>query len=380
LEYSSIKKIINQKFFSFIFINKNIKNCIFSSFNNINQMYKNSKLEINRTNISIKGSGSQTKNTLSKMNIENKDNSICENEEEAPNIQKPYFIKKKRGRKKETSNEDNMIGIHDKFCDDNIKRKVKSHFHNFIIAFLNMKTKDLLGVNYKFVKIYSEITKNITVDYNQKLFEKKIKDIIIQSSDRFKDKDKNLISLNLVMKNKIIDEELMEILNMNYKDMFLKYYLTSTKKTFEGELKDESYEAHIKKFEKKYGKLYANKYQKNAESLICFYYTCKKRVRKKKFNNSCNSINSFQSYDDIEYINYIYYYKNQNYKKNNLFKVLQYNDNNKNNDNLRKFSNTVSISTQTNMYISEEEKDDENEDEDIDEEEEEEEDEDEDYY
>ena len=57
---------------------------------------------------------------------------IEENSEKMENI----FINKKRGRK--NKKEDNCIKkgiIHDKLSDDNLNRKVKTHFHIFIIAF-----------------------------------------------------------------------------------------------------------------------------------------------------------------------------------------------------------------------------------------------------
>ena len=50
---------------------------------------------------------------------------------------KTMFINKKRGRKSKNINEDFRPGTHDRFCDDNLKRKIKTHFHNYIIAILN---------------------------------------------------------------------------------------------------------------------------------------------------------------------------------------------------------------------------------------------------
>ena len=57
-----------------------------------------------------------------------------------------YFTNKKRGRIKHKSTKNNeRVGIHDKYSDDNIKRKVKTHFHNFIIALLNKKSSLILN-------------------------------------------------------------------------------------------------------------------------------------------------------------------------------------------------------------------------------------------
>ena len=61
------------------------------------------------------------------------------NKSESSNIPKKLFINKKRGRRLKKSKEINREGTHDRFSDDNLKRKVKTHFHNYIIAFLNSK-------------------------------------------------------------------------------------------------------------------------------------------------------------------------------------------------------------------------------------------------
>ena len=99
---------------------------------------------------------------------------------------------------------------------------------------------------------------------------------------------------------------------MDYKDMFINYYLKSNKKTFEGEPKDESYEAHLIKLEKIYGNTYANNFKKNAESLISFYYSCKRRFRQQKSNQIINpnlsigksSLNSYNLNNNAVFIYY----------------------------------------------------------------------------
>ena len=194
------------------------------------------------------------------------------------------FLNKKRGRKKKISNDsDKKSSIHDKYSDDNLKRKIKTHFHNFIIAFLNMKSKNILSKKYQFGKMSSEITQNITVEYNQNLFVKKMKDIIVEMSDKFQDKDRNRIALQIIMKKANNNDEIIQLLDTNYKDMYLNYYLKSTKETFKDEASDESYESHLKKLEKTHGKEYIFDYKRNAKELISFFYKIKKRVRNKQF-------------------------------------------------------------------------------------------------
>ena len=125
------------------------------------------------------------------------------------------------------------------------------------------------------------MTQNKTVEFHKNLFNQKIKDVVVKVSDKFQDKNKNIISLDLIMRSKENNQELLKLLNMNYRDMYLNYYLKSTKKTFEGYSEDESYESHIIKLTKKYGKEYGIKYKKSAEDLINFFNRCKKGVRKK---------------------------------------------------------------------------------------------------
>ena len=196
------------------------------------------------------------------------------------------FIRKKRGRKTDNANNKNklnkLISIHDEFSEDNIRMKIRGYYHNFIIAFLNMKSKGILNNKNKFVKISSEITGNLTVEFNQKLFTQKIKDIIIHISDKYKDKTKNQKSLQIIMKNTNNNDEIIQLLNMDYKDMYLNYYLKSNKETFKDEDIDESFEAHIKKLEELYGNKYIVNYIRLAENLIANFYKLKKRVRKKR--------------------------------------------------------------------------------------------------
>lgn len=197
---------------------------------------------------------------------------------EKKNSSKKMFINKKRGRRLKESNDDTIERTHNRFSDDNLKRKVKTHFHNYIIALLNKNFKN--DKQLKFGKIKSSITQNITVEYNQHLFNKKIKDFIKDVSNKYQNKNMNLECINYIMSHPYDNKELIQYLNMTYKDMYLNNYLKSTKKDFGlGDL-DESYEAHKEKL-KKFGEKYLQDYEKNAENLIEFYKTCKKRKTRK---------------------------------------------------------------------------------------------------
>jgi hypothetical protein len=310
----------------------------------------NQNIEIIRKTIVIKEVQKEdelTKNHKNeeKIDLNNEDEKIEENSEETKkesnnsNKNSLSFKNKKRGRRA-TNNLENK-GTHDKNSHDNIKRKVKTHFHNFIIALLNMKSKHLINKRYSFGKISSEITQNITVEYNQNLFGKKIKEIIVKVSDKYQDKNRNKLTLEVIMKRANENDEIMKFLNMTYKDMYTNYYLKSNKKTFEGNSEDESYESHIIKLGTKYGHKYASNFKKNAESLINFFYTCKKRIRKKEHKKLINPY-PLLNISDIS--------KNT--------PNLLYKQNNNTEDILGNFSNSkISASTQTNMILSEDEED-----------------------
>jgi hypothetical protein len=237
-------------------------------------------------------------------------------------------------------------GGHDKFSDDNLKRKVKTHFHNYIIALLNSKFVNKPGYDksLKFGKIKSTITQNITVEFNQKLFNQQIKDIIVEVSDKYQNQEMNAECITYAMDHQEEFNELLFFLNMKYKDLYLNYYLKSTKKDFKGAEADESYEAHIEKL-RKFGQNYIENYQKNALNLIEFYKTCKKRksrTSKQKQNINDSSPLQIPSSNKKKLI----YFENEDiYNKNILDE----------NENLFLGTNMVSASTQTEKKFSDDE-------------------------
>ena len=200
--------------------------------------------------------------------------------------------KRKRGRRNLKSGEEYEVALHTKDNDDNIKRKVKTHFHNFIVAYLNMLIKSTIKTKrqYKFRKMSSKITQDITISYNKKLMETPVKDILVQVSHKFKNKDINLYYIEKIAQIKGVNpinnaniNFLNEILNLPYKDMMNNFYLKSTKKLFENESNDESFEKHIENLMNKYGYNYAMKFKENAENFVNFYINSKQRNHK---NNS----------------------------------------------------------------------------------------------
>ena len=196
---------------------------------------------------------------------------------------------RKKGRRKLKPGQDYELALHTKDNDDNIKRKVKTHFHNFIVAYLNMIIKQTLRTKrqYKFKKMCSKITQDVTISYNKKLMDTPVKDILVQVSYKFKDKDINLYYIEKIFQmksNNLFENDniitLQQLLNTSYKDMMNNFYLKSTKKVFENEKIDESFEKHIENLTIKYGYNYAIKFKQNAENFVNFYISSKQRNHK----------------------------------------------------------------------------------------------------
>ena len=226
-----------------------------------------------------------------------------------PTINTQTKNKRKRGRRKLKSGEEYELALHTKDNDDNIKRKVKTHFHNFIVAYINMLIRQTLKTKriYKFKKMCSKITQDVTISYNKKLMDTPIKDVLVQVSNKFKDKDINLYYIEKIMQMKSNNEfeniginTLKEILNTSYKDMMNNFYLKSNKKLFENEKLDESFETHIENLIIKYGYNYAIKFKQNAENFVQFYISSKQRNHKGINNSINNTQEKNQNYDNLK--------------------------------------------------------------------------------
>ena len=241
---------------------------------------------------------------FSKIKIISTSNPISQQEKIIQNSSEK--IKRKKGRRKLKSGEEYELALHTKDNDDNIKRKVKTHFHNFIVAYLNMLIRQSLKTKriYRFKKMCSKITQDVTISYNKKLMDTPVKDVLVQVSNKFKDKDINLYYIEKIMQMKNDNENiginaLKEILNMSYKDMMNNFYLKSTKKLFENEKIDESFEKHIENLIIKYGFNYAMKFRQNAENFVQFYISSKQRNHKAS-NANINIQYKNQKFDNLK--------------------------------------------------------------------------------
>lgn len=206
--------------------------------------------------------------------------------DELQNINKKKFITKKRGRKLKKERLENIINrnetslknkVHDKFSNDNVKRKLKGLYHKYIISLLNSKIqKKFKKMKKKFVFINSKITKDIGIEYNRILLNKKIKDIIIDVSKKYLNKDNNKNCIKLI-ESQNDNEEIIKILNMTYKDLYEQYYIKSNKSN----TLENSFEEHKDKLMNLYGIEYLKIFLENAENIIEFFIKGKNRKPRK---------------------------------------------------------------------------------------------------
>ena len=181
-------------------------------------------------------------------------------------------IKRKKGRKlkEEVIEIKPHERIHSRLNSDNIKRKIKTHFHGI--------------QKYKFKKMDSEITQNITISYNRTLLDTPLRIILKKVSNKFND---HLSNERILSKIPISKTEINNLLNCTYREMYERYYLTSRNELFNYEKDNNSFENHLLKIKNNFGIGYMEKYKSNALKFIEFFLNCKER-KKKLFDNSLN--------------------------------------------------------------------------------------------
>ena len=213
----------------------------------------------------------------------------------------PYFDSKKISNQKKTTkkrgrklkNEICIIRprerIHSRLNSDNIKRKIKTHFHCFIISFLNLTIKkEYDGVQkFTFKKMNSEVTQNISIKYNKNLLLKPIKEILKNVSLKYNDSSQNIKIISKIPSSKI---EINKLLNCTYQQMYEDYYLKSKSEMFQNEIENNSYENHLLRILNKFGKEYTMKYKDNADKFMEFFCNNKGRGKntETEFNKNLN--------------------------------------------------------------------------------------------
>ena len=211
---------------------------------------------------------------------------LNENINELTKIKQLTFITRKRGRKLKKETLENTFDIneiyfdnkvHNRFSNDNVKRKLKALFHKYIINLLNyLIQKRFKNNKMKFVYLNSKITKDIGIEFNRSLLNQKIKDIIVNVSKKYNDKEHNKKCIKYI-ESQNDNEEIIKILNMTYKDLYEQYYLNSN----ENNSLNNSFNEHKKKLMNLYGKEYLKIFNENAENMIEFFLNGKNRKSRK---------------------------------------------------------------------------------------------------
>ena len=125
------------------------------------------------------------------------------------------------------------------------------------------------------MKTNKRINEDLGIEYNRNLLNKPVRDIIINISSRYSNRDNNKDCIKLIEEQKN-NEKIINILNMTYKELY-NYYLKSTKI----DSLDNSFESHKEKLLKLYGKEYLDKFIENTKNFLEYFINGKNRKRRK---------------------------------------------------------------------------------------------------
>ena len=286
------------------------------------------QIENNDIKMKEEKTSTQINSLISKLFEFNTINIFPSKDEQIPK-QEINFITTKRGRKNKNDDikYESDKRVHSKFSNDNVRRRIKVYFNKYIITLLNTLLKRKFRPNkMKFVKMDIRVSKDIGIEYNRKLLNSKIMDIIVYVSNKYQNKGNNRDCLNYIQ-NRKDNDEILEILNMTYKDLYTDYYLKSTKNNSP----DNSLEKDKEILLKLYGNEYLDKFNKVSQNFVEFFINGKQRKSKK-----CKEIKEIKI--PLE---------------NELIETLSTNNeiiNNKEQWNNHMKVNMVSVSTQTDIY------------------------------
>ena len=196
------------------------------------------------------------------------------------------FKTKKKGRKKKLSSisenqktiaSDSNDIVHNKYSHDNIKRRIKALFNTYIIRLLNNLIKQKYkNSRHKFLKMSIRVTKDIGIEYNRNLLNKPLKEIVVNVSNKYKNKENNNIKCIKFIEGQKDNEEIINILNMTYEQLYINYLKTTKKDSQEN-----SFEAHKEKMLNLYGKEYLDKFIQNTQNFLEYFKKGKKRKSRK---------------------------------------------------------------------------------------------------
>ena len=165
----------------------------------------------------------------------------------------------KKGRRRKDA-EYNKKAVHDKFKKDNIIKKIKTNIFDYILESLNKSLKDDI---YEFYPLTTELNTNLKKDFNEKLLDRTIYDIYVNSD--LSKKFANIPDSNKILIKKIYDENIeiatQSILEKKFKDILndirkkdLDYFLDKIKdkETKNNKPLNDSYMNAVKKMLFKY--------------------------------------------------------------------------------------------------------------------------------
>ena len=139
----------------------------------------------------------------------------------------------KCGRKKNLNDSTNTK-VHSKDSYDNIFRKIKVLYHNFIINFLNDFIKKLYSgfQRYLLRKFSGKITQNVTKEYNKNLCNTTLKKFLeSEISEKYKyEYNKNKIYIDKLYSYR---NELSDVLDLSYINFYIDFFLSNDRKKFE---------------------------------------------------------------------------------------------------------------------------------------------------
>ena len=163
-------------------------------------------------------SNKKTKSTTgTKPLIQKKDTLTPDSVKDENNPQK--LLGKKKGRKQKN---DDTTGnaLHTKKNEDNIMRKIKTHFLLFIVKLLNRSLKDKTN---RFYKLDKKISEKLKRDFNIQLMKKTLRELFLTTkvNDRYKKNcDDNRLLVEKIFKEKK-EKETMKLLEMTYIEMVI---------------------------------------------------------------------------------------------------------------------------------------------------------------
>lgn len=166
------------------------------------------------------------------------------------------------GRKRKISGK---MGLHNKFSDDNLIRKIKGILVDNLYNFINTLLKDLYGNNkIQLLIINPEQIKNSKVDFNIKFLDKTLKDIFsykISTKYRSKSSDYNEKIINNLCNEEDVEKKIIfeKLFNLNFLQC-LKHFredlninelkgLVLLDECYKKFIKESDYEMYIKIFE-----------------------------------------------------------------------------------------------------------------------------------